>query len=163
MLHNSWKGQRSLSFSGMFRRSSLETFYHPSHLQRSVFKLAGLPCCGRNVNSSDTVGTHFIGPWCSPAILTLRFWTNWIAVFSYTALSSWRPLAHMSHLNGFTVTMWTPPYVQRWLGSAFTFVTFRNIVPAVSVELLRLLEVPLKETSLPQTPDESSQDHHTQN
>lgn len=50
------------------------------------------------------------------------------------------------------------------LGSALIVITFRYIVPTVSPELLfLLLEAPLKETSLPQTPDESSQDHQTQN
>lgn len=43
------------------------------------------------------------------------------------------------------------------LSSAFSFVQFRNVVPAVSVELLLLLlKVSLEETSLPQAPDESS-------
>ena len=38
---------------------------------------------------------------------------------------------------------------ERWLGSALSFVGFRNIIPAVSVELLLLLlEASLKETGL---------------
>lgn len=37
---------------------------------------------------------------------------------------------------------------ERWLGSALSFDVFRNIIPAVSVELLLLLEVSLKETGL---------------
>lgn len=127
---------------------------------RSVLKPAGLTCYESGlISSADNDQQQRF----------LLLWTNWVAILSYTAI---HPSIHPCVAAISTCLIKTVAQSQcrgqRWqsgLGSALSFVVFRNIVPAVSPELLFffLLVVPLKETSLPQAPDESSQDHQTQN